>query len=325
QVHFIDVQQGDAILIRTRGTNTLIDGGERDSGLLEYLARLAVDTIHLMVATHPHADHIGGLAEVLRRLPVLEVMDPGVVHTTRLFTHYLELIDSLDIPFTEARAGMERLLAPGAVLRVLHPTEPSERHLNDASVVCLLELDGLSVLFPGDLEREGETRVLERFPALQAEVLKVAHHGSTTSSSQAFLDAVRPEMAVIFCAENNDYGFPHKETLAKLFGLGAGVYRTDLNGSVVVHSDGQDYYVETQRGGAMDGTGEESHAHPTIDLNTAGLEELTRIIHIGPSRARQIIEMRPFSSLEELTRIPGIDQNRVLEIKQQNIVYVQNP
>jgi competence protein ComEC len=325
QVHFIDVGQGDAILVRTPRTWTLVDGGERPAPLLDYLARLAVDTIHLMVSTHPHADHIGGLPAVLRSHPVLEVIDPGVVHTTRLFTRYLELIDSLEILFTVGRAGMERDLGGGARLQVLHPVEPSDRHLNDASVVTRLELGAVSVLLAGDMERRSETELIERQIPVRSDILKVAHHGSTTSSSAAFLDAVQPDAAVIFCMEDNSYGFPHEETLRRLHERRVMVYRTDLNGTVVVHSDGMDYYVETGRGEGQPGSGPLPHPHPTIDINRAGLQELTRIIHVGPARAQQIIEGRPFGSLDELSRIPGIDANRVEDIRQQNLAFVTNP
>jgi competence protein ComEC len=355
QVHFIDVGQGDAILITTPGRNALIDGGERNAGLIDYLVSLAIDTIHLMVSTHPHSDHIGGLTQVLERFPVLEVWDPGVVHTTRLFTRYLEMIDSLDIPFTEARAGMEYELFSGgptrdgnaygtetrdeygsgsgtsagyrvsAIVRVLHPVEPSARHLNDASVVTMLEMGEVSVLFAGDLERRGETELMERHPDIRAQVLKVGHHGSTTSSSDPFLDAVRPEAAVIFCAAGNSYGFPHEETIQKLMDRRVAIYRTDLNGTIVLHTDGSEYLLETHKGDAMEGSGEGRHAHPTVNLNTASLEDLTRIVHIGPARAQQIIDMRPISSLDELTRIAGIDQNRLEEIKRQNLAYVDLP
>jgi competence protein ComEC len=373
QVHFIDVGQGDAILITTPGKNALIDGGERNAGVVDYLVSLAIDTIHLMVSTHPHSDHIGGLTRVLERFPVLEVWDPGVVHTTGLFTRYLEMIDSLDIPFTEARAGMEYELYSGtrtrlahetgagdqqentpegtglhhetttslqretattsqqhetnptALLKVLHPVEPSDHRLNDASVVTFLEMGGVSVLFAGDLERRGETELIERYPNIRAQVLKVGHHGSTTSSSDPFLDAVRPEVAVVFCATGNSYGFPHEETIHKLMDRRVAVYRTDLNGTIVLHANGSDHYLATSKGAAMEGSGEGRHAHPTVNLNTASPRELTRIVHIGPARAQQIIDMRPISSLDELTRIAGIDQNRLEEIKRQNLAYVDLP
>ncbi len=325
QVHFIDVGQGDAILVRAPGYNMLIDGGDRHAGVLEYLLELAIDTLNTVVSTHPHADHIGGLPAVLNNFVVLEVIDPGVVHTTRLFTNYLELIDSLNIPFIIGRAGMRRELDSLSYFKILHPLEPSDRHLNDASVVVWFVFDQIRVLLPGDIERRSEAEILERSPDLKSQVLKVAHHGSRTSSTAAFLEAVNPEAAVIFVGEDNRYGFPHQETEEQLAAMNVLVFRTDLSGTIVMHSDGTDYFFETESGGAISAPDSQPGSIRRIDINTASLEELTLIIHIGPARAREVISRRPFSSLEELIEVPGIDSRRLEDIRKQNIAIVNQP
>ncbi len=322
QVHFIDVGQGDAILIQTPGKNVLIDGGDRNTGVVTYLQKLVIDTLHILISTHPHADHIGGLPDVLRNFPVLEIIDPGIVHTTRLFTNYLELIDSLDIPFTAGRAGMQRVLAEDATLEIVNPSHPAEKHLNDASVATRLVIKDLAFFFSGDMEKKSEAELLIANTSIQSHILKVAHHASTTSSSEAFLDAVKPEVAIIFCGKDNKYKFPHPETLHNLHMRNIAVYRTDQHGSVVVHTDGIDYYLKTDHGGVDAAPGPGNFPQSRVNLNTAGMDDLLRIIHIGPARARQLIDMRPIRSLDELTRIQGIDNNRLDDIRKQNLAFI---
>lgn len=325
RIHFIDVGQGDATLVQTAGQNILVDGGERNTGVVEYLVGLAIDTLNLVVSTHPHADHIGGLPDVLSRFTVLEIIDPGVVHTTRLFTNYLALIDSLDIPFTIGRAGMRRELDSLSYYEILHPREPSDRHLNDASVVMWLVLNKVRVMLTGDVERRSEAEMLIHYPLLESQVLKVAHHASRTSSSPSFLEAVNPEVAVIFCGHDNHYGFPHQETMQQLASMQAHVFRTDLSGTLVMHTDGYDYYFETEADGPVSIEDMAPGAISRIDINTASLEELSLIIHIGPARARHIINNRPFASLDELISIPGIDNHRLEDIRRQNLAFVNQP
>lgn len=322
KVHFIDVGQGDAILVQTPEKNLLIDGGSQHAGLIGYLHQWHIDTLHIVVSTHAHADHIGGLPSVLRNFPVLEVIDPGLAHTTRLFTSYLELIDSLDIPFAAARAGMQRRLGDQAMLEILHPAEPADINLDDASVVARVSLNGISFFFSGDIGIKSEHALLGAFNDIQSHILKVAHHGSTTSTSELFLDAVRPEVAVISCGKDNQYKFPHPEALHKLQQRNIATYRTDVSGSIVIYSDGHEYYLMTEQGGIESAPGPGNFPLARINLNTASLDELLRIVHVGPARAQQLIDMRPIRSLEELMRIQGIDQNRLDDIITQNLAFV---
>ncbi len=324
KVHFIDVGQGDAILIQTPSKNVLVDGGERRSGVVAYLSDLDIDTLNVLISTHPHADHIGGLTEVLSAFTVLEVIDPGVVHTTALFTRYLKTIDSLDIPFVEGRAGMTRELHDNAYLELLHPVEPSERHLNDASIVIMLVLEQMRVLLTGDIEKKSEADILVRYPSIQSQVLKVAHHGSTTSTSDDFLSAVNPEVAVIFSEADNKYGFPHDETLIKLSKLNTQILRTDISGTIVLLTDGDACSWTTEADGYFS-IPEHSLSQAPVDLNNASIDALTVIIHIGPARAKQLVAIRPISSLDDLLGIQGIDEKRLNDIKKQDIAFVNQP
>ncbi len=180
QVHFLDVGQGDSILVQVPGGITLlIDGGPRSAGqkVVSYLKQAGVSSIGLMIATHPHEDHIGGLISVMQEFPVGEVIDPAVVHTTKTFEDYLTLIDQKDIKFTEGRAGIERDLGGGAKLSLLHPVSPSSNHLNDSSVVAKLTFGQVSFLFTGDAEEASERQMLTQSRVqLTSTILKVGHH-----------------------------------------------------------------------------------------------------------------------------------------------------
>ncbi|HHU30638.1 MAG: ComEC/Rec2 family competence protein [Bacillota bacterium] len=244
-VHFIDVDQGDSILVQTPGKNILIDGGSRAAGktVVNYINEQGIDRLDLVIGTHPHEDHIGGLIGVFQAFPVAEVIDPAVVHTTKTFEEYLTLIDEKDIQFTEGRAGMEWELGGGVKLQVLHPSSPSSSHLNDASIVVKLTFGRVSILFAGDAEQTGLEEMLSKNYDLKSTVLKVSHHGSRTGTSKAFLTAVSPQAAVIMCGKDNSYGHPHDEVLALLAEAKADIYRTDLHGTVIISTDGQRYEV----------------------------------------------------------------------------------
>ncbi|TYQ18098.1 UNVERIFIED_CONTAM: competence protein ComEC [Acetivibrio alkalicellulosi] len=313
KIHFIDVGQGDSIFIETPSQNILIDGGNRDDTVINYLKTHDVKKLDIVISTHPHADHIGGLINVLESIHVDEVIDPGVVHTTKTFEDYLTLIDRKDIKFTEGRRGMKRYLGNGAQIEILAPTNPSSDHLNNASIVCRVSFGSFSVMLTGDAERESENEMVESTLSLKSTILKVGHHGSSTSTTKAFLDAVNPEVAVIMCGKDNKYGHPHKETLDKLYTKGIDIYRTDIDGTIIISTDGDTIEINVNKG---------PHISGTININEASSEDLQKIIHIGPEIAQQIISLRPFESIDDLTRVNGIGQSRLRDIKTEGKAYV---
>ncbi len=363
EVHFIDVGQGESILVLTPSKTMLIDAGPRDGNVTAYLHSLGITGIDIVIATHPHADHIGGMPEVFIIFPVGEVIDPGVVHSTLTYARYLKLIDSLDIPYTEGRGSMSRDLSDDAFADILHPSNPDETLLNDASIVIRLVLGKVVILLTGDIERKSEEELLAQYGApmsakdkslndtglpaaaqmefqgsnvseqtrqtqqkdasvmhnarstLNSHILKVPHHGSFTSSHTAFIKAVRPETSIIMCGLYNSYVNPHRQTLAVLEAAGSQVWRTDMNGHIIVRSDGISYTVDISRDGPL--------LPALINLNTATLEELQYIIHIGPGRAGQIMQLRPFESVDDLIKVDGIGPVRLEDIKRQNIVVVE--
>lgn len=237
-VHFISVGQGDSILIQTAsGESVLVDGGPRDAGALvvKYLKDCGVKKLAYVVGTHPHEDHIGGLISVLDTFPVGAVIDSAVPHTTRTFETYLLAIKEKGIKYIAGRVGQSYRLGD-LTLQVLWPEEaPPEEDLNSCSVVLLVSAGNVKILLAGDLPSEYESNA-----ATDAQVLKVAHHGSKGSTSSAFLKTVKPGNAVI-CVGKNSYGHPAQETLKRLAGAGVRVYRTDLQGTVVLTTDGKTY------------------------------------------------------------------------------------
>ncbi|MDR4987849.1 MAG: ComEC/Rec2 family competence protein [Bacteroidales bacterium] len=247
QVHFIDVGQGDAIYVVTPGKNVLVDGGWRNGGIREYLQSLDVERIDIVIGTHPHADHIGGLIDVFHAFEVGEVIDPGVSHTTLTFNQYLSAIDYHSIPFVVGRKGMEWQLSEDAHMVLLHPVNPSSDHLNNASVVARITLGEVTLLLTGDAELAAEDQMLSDPELLNVNVLKVGHHGSWTSSNEAFLAAVLPEVSVIQCGADNPYGHPHNVALQRLHAVGTEIYRTDIHGTVIMESDGVEYKISTEK------------------------------------------------------------------------------
>ncbi|MEW6049147.1 MAG: MBL fold metallo-hydrolase, partial [Bacillota bacterium] len=237
-VHFLAVGQGDSVLIQTAsGESVVVDGGPRDAGpgVVRYLKDRGVKELAYVVGTHPHEDHVGGLIRVLETFPVGTVIDSAVPHTTRTFETYLLTIKEKGIRYVAGRAGQVYRLGDLA-LRVLWPGEPPpEEDLNACSVVLLVTAGDVRILLTGDLPGDYEAKI-----ATAAQVLKVAHHGSKSSTTSAFLRAVKPGDAVI-CVGDNPYGHPSQEALKRLADAGVRTNRTDLQGTVVLTTDGKTY------------------------------------------------------------------------------------
>jgi len=248
-VYFLDVGQGDSTLFVVDGKTILIDAGEVDMGdrVVSDLRKLGVTGIDLLVATHPHADHIGGMQKVLAAFPVGLVLDTGLPHPSSTYEHFLETIDRKNIPYLVAEQGQTIDVDPELRVVVLSP--PAQRtgdDLNRNSLVLRISYGTIDFLMAGDLGGEGEDALIRSGYPLDAEILKVGHHGSSSSTSPLFLARVRPELGVLFVGEGNPYGHPHEETLVLLKKSGVTLYRTDRDGTVVVRTDGMSYSVKTE-------------------------------------------------------------------------------
>jgi competence protein ComEC len=251
RVYFLDVGQGDSSLILFRDTVILIDAGDVDMGerVVSDLKKLGADHIDLLVATHPHSDHIGGMPDVLAAFPVGEVLDTALPHTSPVYEHFLATVREQDIRYTVAEPGLSMEPDPSLALLVLSP--PAERpgdDLNANSIILKVSYGAISFLFTGDAGDEAEQGLLRNGLSPQAEVLKVAHHGSTDATSSSFLSRVRPEVAVLSLGTDNPYGHPHTGTLDALQAAVPAIYRTDRDGMVLIRSDGISYSVTTENG-----------------------------------------------------------------------------
>jgi competence protein ComEC len=245
-VHFIDVGQGDCTLIQSRDNAVLIDGGEYSARnvIIEYLESMGVTTLDYVVATHPDSDHIGSLAAVIDRFGVKNVWMPDVMHTTATFERLLDAIERKGLTFTPIKAGAH--LDAGLIqMTAVAPNSDSYKDTNEYSIVLRMVYGRTVFLFTGDAETASENEILAEGWEISADVIKVGHHGSRSSSSEPFLDAVGPRIAVISCKTGNSYGHPHAEVLERYAARNVAVYRTDELGTVVLTTDGEQIYLVT--------------------------------------------------------------------------------
>ncbi len=244
-VTFFDVGQGDSALVTTPDrTFVLIDGGPSRAVLTKLGQALpfGVRTLDLVVLSHPHADHLAGLAYVLQRYRVKHVLMTDATHTTPEYIAFLELVREQDIPVTIARAGQRFDIGAGARLEVLWPAMSyagaRTSDLNATSIVSRIVYGSTAVLFTGDTPIENEASLLASGADVKAQLLKVAHQGSRTSSSEEFIRAVSPETAVVSVGADNRFGHPHEDVILRLTRLVPAVLRTDQDGDIRFESDG---------------------------------------------------------------------------------------
>lgn len=254
RVHVLDVGQGDCILVQTAdGRNVLIDGGDRDAAeaVTDYLLKNGVHRIDLLMITHPHSDHIGGLPEILEKFGVSGVVDAGLPHGSQTYGRVLSTIESRRILYKKAVKGLKVGVGGDLTLGILWPPKDyavyGDVMLNNGSVVARIQFGDVSFLFAGDIERESEGLLLASGQGLESTVLKVAHHGSDSSTTNEFLQVVKPVYAIISVGVDNEYGHPAESILRRLNAAGAKVLRTDEQGTVVLTTDGRTVEVITAR------------------------------------------------------------------------------
>ncbi len=248
-VHFIDVGQGDCTLIQTSYGNILIDAGmpESRNAIIKYIDELEITEFEYAIFTHPHSDHIGSAAALLKRYDFNNIVLPDAVSTTVFYEKLLDAIEKEECSVILGEA--EKSFALGDVkIDLFAPRSyyyPDD--LNDMSIVAKLIYKETSFLFTGDAEDFSEHQMLKHGCDVDADVLKVGHHGSSTSSCEEFLNAVFPSVAIVSAGEDNEYGHPHREVVERLKNIEAQMYITYESGDIVVFSDGKTVNVSTEK------------------------------------------------------------------------------
>jgi len=255
EVTFLDVGQGDAIFIETPQRNQILIDGGPNSAILEKLnTRMPFwdRTIDLIILTHPESDHLTGLIEVLKRYKVENILWTGIIKDTNEYQEWEKLVENEDAEIKIAQAGQRINLSTyetDKYIEVLYPFESLAgqefKDSNNTSIVAKLVFGKNSFLFTGDTYKSVEKELIEKGISINSDVLKVAHHGSKTSTSQDFVREVFPQIAVISAGRNNSYGHPHQETLDTLAKYDITIFRTDLQGDIEIISDGKNYGVST--------------------------------------------------------------------------------
>lgn len=246
-IYYLDVGQGDATYINIGNFDILIDAGSKSEKekLIQQLEELNIDDFEMVIATHPHEDHIGGMEAVFERYNVKEFYMPKVTHTSKVFENMITAVDNEGIKVKIIKDGVTFDLGNGAYIDVYSPMYESYNNLNDYSPIMKLTFGENVFMFTGDAEAPVELEVVEKYGGyLKSDVLRFGHHGSSTSSTEEFIQAVNPKYGVISTGTNNMYGHPHREVLSLISEYGIETYRTDIDGQVVFISDGKTITVQ---------------------------------------------------------------------------------
>ncbi|WP_283703473.1 ComEC/Rec2 family competence protein [Clostridium perfringens] len=241
-ISYMDVGQGDAAYIKVNGNDILIDAGPRSNSkeLLEQLKAKNIDDFELVIATHPHEDHIGGMVDVFKEYEVKAFYSPKITHTTKTYENLVKAVKDEELKTKELKGGMVIDLGEGAKFEVFTPQKSEYEELNDYSPIMKLSFGDTSYLFTGDAEKLAEEEALAKYKtSLDSDVIKFGHHGSSSSSSNAFIEAVSPKYGIISCAKDNKYGHPHSETLDIIKKYNIKTFRTDTDGEIILTSDGK--------------------------------------------------------------------------------------
>lgn len=241
-IHYIDVDQADGMLLIAGDTTVLIDAGNLATNIkmVKYLQRFGVQELDLVVNTHPHMDHMGGISHVMDNFPTKEVWCSHATYDTAAFQYFVNAAARQGLTIKHPEPGTV-YSADGLTINVLGPMQDADKYndLNDTSLVLMVQFGEKKFLFAGDMEAYAENQLVQADVDLDADVLKVGHHGSYSSTSQAFLKEVSPEFGIISCGRDNEYGHPHKEPLNQLKQADVELFRTDLMGDIVLVTDGK--------------------------------------------------------------------------------------
>ncbi len=284
EVHYIDVDQGDAILIKQDDSNMLIDAGDNAYGdrVVNYLKSNNVTHLDYVVGTHPHADHIGGMDDVINTFDIGKVIMPQINHNTKTFEDVITAIKNKGLKITTPKVGDTYEIGDASFI-ILAPNSDSYSNLNDYSVITKLMYGNNSFMFTGDAEVESERETVNNNQGLKSDVLKVGHHGSDTSTTPEFLNAVDPKYSVIQSGTGNKYGHPVQSTLTKLQNKNIEIYRNDLSGDIIATSDGNAIIFNTN---PSEASPKQSTAPPEIDKEQTSNIEDNETKYIGNKNSK---------------------------------------
>lgn len=238
-IHYLDVGQGDSMLIEQGSHAMLIDAGKPEYAekVKQYIKNEKIENLDYVIGTHPHDDHIGGMKTIVRQFNINKIFMPKITATTDSFKDMIEAIRNKNKKINVPKSGENFYLGKASVT-ILAPNSSSYDDLNNYSIVIKMKFGNNSFLFEGDAEKLSENEILSSGEDISADVIKIGHHGSSSSTSKEYLERVNPKFAVISCGKNNDYGHPHKATVETLKNKNIELYRTDECGDVVCISDG---------------------------------------------------------------------------------------
>lgn len=346
-VHYVDAGQADATLFQHEHEGTpytiLFDAGDwNKKDVISYLHSQNVSTIDLFIISHPHADHIGQLPQIMNEFDVDEVWFSGNITSSNTYQQAAEAVLESDADYYEPRAG-ESFQVGSLEIEVLHPRSLTGG-LNEDSISLRIEYRDIAFIFTGDAYKQAEKQMLQQTDHIQAQILQLGHHGSNTSTDKQFIQEVQPEIAIYSAGAGNSYGHPHQETLDTLNDAHVDIYGTDVHGTIIVTTNGETYEVTTASNGTVQAGNSstkdsstkkdneqtegskkkknESTNDSCIDINQASIDELQKINHIGSARAEELILKRPFDSVDDLSRISGIGPARIAEIKEEGLACV---
>ena len=242
-IHYINVGQGDSILINVNNKNLLIDSGPKDSqnDLLNYLDNLNIHSLDYVIATHPHEDHIGNMSKIIEKYNVISFYSPKVSHTSKCFEDMITSLRNKNLKINIIKAGTSSInLGPNTLVTVYSPINKIyDDNYNNYSPIIKIQFGKTSFMFTGDAEELVEKQVVKNNKNLKANVLKIGHHGSSTSSCKEFIDAVNPSVFIISVGKFNDFNHPSKSTLDLLNSYdNKKIFRTDNDGTIIIRSDG---------------------------------------------------------------------------------------
>ena len=321
-VHFVDVGQGDCILLVSDNQTMLIDAGNNKDGseVVKYIKSQGIEKLDYVIGTHPDADHIGGLDNVINAFDIGKVYMPKKQHNTKTFEDVLVAIKNKGLKVTSPKVG-DTLTLGNAVVTFLGPVSSYEDN-NNNSIVVKVEHGENSFLMTGDASLDAEVDLLKNKEALQADVLKVGHHGSHSSTSKKFLEAVKPTYAVISCGVDNSYGHPHKETMNYLNDAGIIIYRTDQDQTICMISDGNELTIKKNLPSAIGESSNPSSDNTSnkddtdknnTDKNNTSNNTSSNVLYIGNKNTKKFHELDCSSIPEEANQVSFHNREEAIE------------